>query len=204
MFLLLQGLVVPWHSILTSLPAWSIGITTFGRIWIHYTFIIPGPMYMKTVLGFSIQKVLKTERVINFQVVECKVSVPLNTKAHHWTWSWASGWEVATSQPYNLRAILIPTPFSSFIFQCVLFSQYSVCISCFLICYGPPTFYSLNNTRCLLESRSSLCDFIKCTLIASIFGQNILLTTVLPNTRRKTNFFRKLQYNKKCIIMISF
>ncbi|PNF40129.1 Sialin [Cryptotermes secundus] len=51
-----KGLVVPWHSILTSLPAWSIGITTFGRIWIHYTFIIPGPMYMKTVLGFSIQK----------------------------------------------------------------------------------------------------------------------------------------------------
>lgn len=59
MFLLFQGLVVPWHSILTSLPAWSIGITTFGRIWIHYTFIIPGPMYMKTVLGFSIQKVLE-------------------------------------------------------------------------------------------------------------------------------------------------
>ncbi|XP_069705488.1 sialin-like isoform X1 [Periplaneta americana] len=51
-----KGLVVPWRSILTSLPAWSIGITTFGRIWIHYTFIIPGPMYMKTVLGFSIQK----------------------------------------------------------------------------------------------------------------------------------------------------
>lgn len=87
MFLLLQGLVVPWHSILTSLPAWSIGITTFGRIWIHYTFIIPGPMYMKTVLGFSIQKVLKTETVINFQVVEPKGSIPLNTRAHHWTLS---------------------------------------------------------------------------------------------------------------------
>lgn len=48
---------VPWTSIMTSLPAWAIGITTFGRIWVHYTFIIPGPMYMKTVLGFSIQKV---------------------------------------------------------------------------------------------------------------------------------------------------
>ncbi|XP_073992750.1 major Facilitator Superfamily Transporter 17 [Rhodnius prolixus] len=47
---------VPWMSILTSPPAWAIGITTFGRIWVHYTFIIPGPLYMKTVLGFSIQK----------------------------------------------------------------------------------------------------------------------------------------------------
>lgn len=48
---------VPWTSILKSLPAWAIGITTFGRIWVHYTFMIPGPLYMKTVLGFSIQKV---------------------------------------------------------------------------------------------------------------------------------------------------
>ncbi|KYQ56878.1 Vesicular glutamate transporter 2, partial [Trachymyrmex zeteki] len=50
-----EDLPVPWKSILTSLPAWAIGITTFGRIWVHYVFIIPGPMYMKTVLGFSIQ-----------------------------------------------------------------------------------------------------------------------------------------------------
>lgn len=47
---------VPWLKIFTSLPAWAIGITTFGRIWVHYTFIIPGPQYMKTVLGFSIEK----------------------------------------------------------------------------------------------------------------------------------------------------
>uniref|UniRef100_A0A1B6CNY2 Major facilitator superfamily (MFS) profile domain-containing protein n=1 Tax=Clastoptera arizonana TaxID=38151 RepID=A0A1B6CNY2_9HEMI len=51
-----QAMKVPWKAIMTSLPAWAIGITTFGRIWVHYTFIIPGPMYMKTVLGFSIQK----------------------------------------------------------------------------------------------------------------------------------------------------
>ncbi|XP_039277937.1 sialin isoform X1 [Nilaparvata lugens] len=51
-----KGMRVPWWSIMTSLPAWAIGITTFGRIWVHYTFIIPGPLYMKTVLGFSIQK----------------------------------------------------------------------------------------------------------------------------------------------------
>ncbi|CAH0548808.1 unnamed protein product [Brassicogethes aeneus] len=47
---------VPWKSILTSMPAWSIGITTFGRIWVHYVFIIPGPTYMKSILGFSIEK----------------------------------------------------------------------------------------------------------------------------------------------------
>ncbi|KAF5281873.1 hypothetical protein FQR65_LT14517 [Abscondita terminalis] len=47
---------VPWSKILTSMPAWSIGITTFGRIWVHYTFIIPGPRYMKNILGFSIEK----------------------------------------------------------------------------------------------------------------------------------------------------
>ncbi|XP_058802305.1 sialin-like isoform X2 [Phymastichus coffea] len=46
---------VPWKSILTSWPAWSIGITTFGRIWVHYVFIIAGPVYIKTVLGLSIQ-----------------------------------------------------------------------------------------------------------------------------------------------------
>uniref|UniRef100_A0A8D8XZP6 Sialin n=2 Tax=Cacopsylla melanoneura TaxID=428564 RepID=A0A8D8XZP6_9HEMI len=50
-----KGLKVPWMSILTSPAAWAIGITTFGRIWVHYIFIIPGPRYMKTVLGFSIQ-----------------------------------------------------------------------------------------------------------------------------------------------------
>ncbi|OXU18224.1 hypothetical protein TSAR_015894 [Trichomalopsis sarcophagae] len=50
-----EGTKVPWKSILTSWPAWSIGITTFGRIWVHYVFIIAGPMYIKTVLGLSIQ-----------------------------------------------------------------------------------------------------------------------------------------------------
>lgn len=47
---------VPWKKILTSMPAWSIGITTFGRIWVHYVFIISGPTYMKSILGFSIEK----------------------------------------------------------------------------------------------------------------------------------------------------
>lgn len=47
---------VPWKEIFKSLPAWSIGVTTFGRIWVHYTFIMGGPLYMKDILHFSIQK----------------------------------------------------------------------------------------------------------------------------------------------------
>ncbi|CAB3365410.1 Hypothetical predicted protein [Cloeon dipterum] len=50
-----KGLPVPWKELFKSLPVWAIGITTFGRIWVSYTFIISGPLYMKTVLGFSIQ-----------------------------------------------------------------------------------------------------------------------------------------------------
>lgn len=46
----------PWLAIFKSLPAWSIGITTFGRIWVHYTFMISGPKFMKSILGFSIEK----------------------------------------------------------------------------------------------------------------------------------------------------
>ncbi|KAK6630480.1 hypothetical protein RUM43_014825 [Polyplax serrata] len=48
--------VVPWKKVLTSMPTWCIGITTFGRIWVHYTFMIPGPKYMKTILGLNIQE----------------------------------------------------------------------------------------------------------------------------------------------------
>ncbi|XP_012259429.2 sialin [Athalia rosae] len=50
-----EEMPVPWKEILTSWPAWAIGITTFGRIWVHYVFIIPGPTYMKSILGFDIQ-----------------------------------------------------------------------------------------------------------------------------------------------------
>lgn len=50
-----QGMHVPWGSIFRSLPAWSIGVTTFGRIWVHYTFIMGGPTYMKSMLGVDIQ-----------------------------------------------------------------------------------------------------------------------------------------------------
>lgn len=50
-----QGMHVPWKSIFKSMPAWSIGITTFGRIWVHYTFIMGGPSYMKNMLNVQIQ-----------------------------------------------------------------------------------------------------------------------------------------------------
>lgn len=50
-----QGMNVPWRSIFTSLPAWAIGVTTFGRIWVHYTFIMGGPTYMKNILDVDIQ-----------------------------------------------------------------------------------------------------------------------------------------------------
>ncbi|XP_055383878.1 sialin [Condylostylus longicornis] len=50
-----HGMKVPWINIFKSLSAWSIGITTFGRIWVHYQFIMSGPNYMKNILGFSIQ-----------------------------------------------------------------------------------------------------------------------------------------------------
>ncbi|XP_037814013.1 sialin isoform X2 [Lucilia sericata] len=46
------GMKVPWKSIFTSMPVWSIGITTFGRIWIHYVFIIYGPKFMQNILKF--------------------------------------------------------------------------------------------------------------------------------------------------------
>ncbi|KAK0163900.1 hypothetical protein PV328_002585 [Microctonus aethiopoides] len=50
-----ENMKVPWKAIMTSMPTWAIGITTFGRIWVHYIFIASGPLYIKTVLGFSIQ-----------------------------------------------------------------------------------------------------------------------------------------------------
>lgn len=44
---------VPWRSIFLSMPAWAIGITTFGRIWIHYIFIVSGPNFMSKMLQFT-------------------------------------------------------------------------------------------------------------------------------------------------------
>uniref|UniRef100_A0A1B0GEM0 Major facilitator superfamily (MFS) profile domain-containing protein n=2 Tax=Glossina morsitans morsitans TaxID=37546 RepID=A0A1B0GEM0_GLOMM len=49
------GTKVPWKCIFTSLPVWAIGITTFGRIWIHYVFIVYGPSFMTNILKFPLQ-----------------------------------------------------------------------------------------------------------------------------------------------------
>ncbi|XP_065076391.1 sialin [Ochlerotatus camptorhynchus] len=51
-----QGMEVPWRKIFTSMPVYAIGLTTFGRIWVHYTFIMSGPEYMQKILCFDIQQ----------------------------------------------------------------------------------------------------------------------------------------------------
>ncbi|XP_034129511.1 sialin isoform X2 [Drosophila guanche] len=48
-------LKVPWPQIFKSLPAWAIAITTFGRIFLHYIFIVNGPTFMGNVLKFNFE-----------------------------------------------------------------------------------------------------------------------------------------------------
>ncbi|XP_034100141.1 vesicular glutamate transporter 1 [Drosophila albomicans] len=45
---------VPWRQIFLSLPVWAIGITTFGRIFVHYVFITSGPTFMDSILKFKV------------------------------------------------------------------------------------------------------------------------------------------------------
>ncbi|XP_059613041.1 vesicular glutamate transporter 2 [Phlebotomus argentipes] len=49
------GMAPRWGAIFRSAPAWAIAVTTFGRIWLHYMFIMFGPVYMNDVLGFDIE-----------------------------------------------------------------------------------------------------------------------------------------------------
>ncbi|XP_017855056.1 vesicular glutamate transporter 1 isoform X2 [Drosophila busckii] len=44
---------VPWAHIFKSLPVWAIAITTFGRIFVHYVFIVSGPTFMSNILKFK-------------------------------------------------------------------------------------------------------------------------------------------------------
>ncbi|KAH8272183.1 hypothetical protein KR018_008780 [Drosophila ironensis] len=46
---------VPWLQIFSSLPAWAIAVTTFGRIFVHYIFIVNGPTFMGNVLKFNFE-----------------------------------------------------------------------------------------------------------------------------------------------------
>ncbi|KAH8408177.1 hypothetical protein KR222_006605, partial [Zaprionus bogoriensis] len=46
---------VPWREIFLSKPVWAIAITTFGRIFVHYVFIVAGPSFMKNILKFAFE-----------------------------------------------------------------------------------------------------------------------------------------------------
>ncbi|KAF5270565.1 hypothetical protein FQR65_LT05463 [Abscondita terminalis] len=46
---------IPWKSILTSIPVWAIAITCFGRTWVSLSLQIYGPLYLKTVVGISLE-----------------------------------------------------------------------------------------------------------------------------------------------------
>ncbi|KPU79144.1 uncharacterized protein Dana_GF26894, isoform B [Drosophila ananassae] len=48
-------LKIPWLKIFGSIPAWAIAVTTFGRIFIHYIFIVNGPTFMGNVLKFNFE-----------------------------------------------------------------------------------------------------------------------------------------------------
>ncbi|KAF5270564.1 hypothetical protein FQR65_LT05462 [Abscondita terminalis] len=47
--------VIPWWSILTSLPVWAVGITSSGRMWLVSTIIVYGPLYLKTI-GLTVEQ----------------------------------------------------------------------------------------------------------------------------------------------------
>ncbi|KAF5270550.1 hypothetical protein FQR65_LT05448 [Abscondita terminalis] len=46
---------IPWLSIITSIPVLAIGITAFGRLWIHIVMQVYGPLYLKTVVGVTVE-----------------------------------------------------------------------------------------------------------------------------------------------------
>ncbi|KAF5284898.1 hypothetical protein FQR65_LT13374 [Abscondita terminalis] len=47
--------VVPWFSIITSIPVWAIAINSFGRMWMSSIIIIYGPLYFKKILGLTVE-----------------------------------------------------------------------------------------------------------------------------------------------------
>ncbi|KAF5270549.1 hypothetical protein FQR65_LT05447 [Abscondita terminalis] len=46
---------IPWSSILTSIPVWVIGISAFGRMWVNTIMQVYGPLYLKTVIGLTVE-----------------------------------------------------------------------------------------------------------------------------------------------------
>ncbi|KAG8185457.1 hypothetical protein JTE90_022388 [Oedothorax gibbosus] len=51
-----QKLPVPWKSVLTSMPVWSVAIVSFCGSWGHTTLLTKLPTYLKVVLHVPIQK----------------------------------------------------------------------------------------------------------------------------------------------------
>lgn len=49
--------VVPWVSILKSLPLWAIVVAHFSYNWTFYTLLTLLPTYMKEILRFNVQEV---------------------------------------------------------------------------------------------------------------------------------------------------
>ncbi|XP_058807480.1 uncharacterized protein LOC131673478 [Phymastichus coffea] len=47
---------VPWMAILTSVPIWSLMIVHCGNNWGFYTMLTEMPTYMKSILGFDVQR----------------------------------------------------------------------------------------------------------------------------------------------------
>ncbi|XP_067118854.1 sialin-like [Centruroides vittatus] len=47
---------IPWKSILTSKPVWTVGVTKFCWGWGYYTILTKLPVYMETILHYSVDK----------------------------------------------------------------------------------------------------------------------------------------------------
>ncbi|XP_071455405.1 sialin-like [Hetaerina americana] len=55
---------LPWMSILTDIPVWTAIIYQWAAGWVVYTMLTDIPTYMKNVLHFDIEKVLKTYQIV--------------------------------------------------------------------------------------------------------------------------------------------
>ncbi|KAG8177586.1 hypothetical protein JTE90_028307 [Oedothorax gibbosus] len=53
---IVQKPIVPWKSILTSLPVWTLVVAHFGKNWGFYTILIQLPMYLSNILHFNLKK----------------------------------------------------------------------------------------------------------------------------------------------------